>query len=233
MDYESSRASGAAQLVEPTWQNARVSRGDRQWWVRVLRVVFAAIGAAAIVYVPVTASDGFDFANYFSYFTILSNIGAVIVLVVGALFAPAAAWWQWCRGAVTTAMLITAIVYALLLAGIDVNLNDEWTNTVLHRLMPLVLLIDWAVFRPRALPVGSWLTWLLLPLLYGVYTLSRGPFVDWYPYPFIDPREQGYLSMTIAVIVVVVGMAAMSAGVYWLGTRGSGHRDNQTSSPRR
>lgn len=201
-----------------------VSRGDGQLWVRVLRFVAAVVGIAAIAYVPVTASEGFGFANYFSYFTILSNVGAAIVLLGGALLAPIGLWWQWFRGAATTAMLITAIVYALLLSHIDVSLSGEWTNTVLHRLIPLVLLIDWAVFRPKSLPALSWLTWLAFPLVYGVYTLTRGPIVDWYPYPFIDPRSQGYLSMTLGVVVVFIGMTALSAGVYWLGTRGARSR---------
>lgn len=201
-----------------------VSRGDGQLWVRVLRFVAAVVGIAAIAYVPVTASEGFGFANYFSYFTILSNVGAAIVLLGGALLAPIGLRWQWFRGAATTAMLITAIVYALLLSHIDVSLSGEWTNTVLHRLIPLVLLIDWAVFRPKSLPALSWVTWLAFPLIYGVYTLTRGPIVDWYPYPFIDPRSQGYLSMTLGVVVVFIGMTALSAGVYWLGTRGARSR---------
>ena len=118
-------------------------------------------------------------------------------------------------------MVITGIVYALLLSGIDVNLNIDWINDVMHRLLPLVLLIDWAVLRPRRLPPNAWWTWLAIPLAYGVYTLTRGPFVDWYPYPFIDPRAQGYLSMTLSIVVVFLGMAALAFGVYWLGTRGA------------
>ena len=58
----------------------------------------------------------------------------------------------------------------------------------------------------------------------SIYTLTRGPIVDWYPYPFIDPRSQGYLSMTLGVVVVFIGMTALSAGVYWLGTRGTSNR---------
>uniref|UniRef100_UPI003D945466 Pr6Pr family membrane protein n=1 Tax=Gordonia sp. B7-2 TaxID=3420932 RepID=UPI003D945466 len=194
---------------------------SQTWWARVLRLGFAALGLTALILLPIESWDnpGFTLADYFSYFTILSNVAAVIVLLVGAIAAPAGAGWQWLRGAVTTAMVITGIVYALLLANVDVNLNIEWINGVLHRTMPIVLLVDWIVFRPRFLPDRSWLTWLALPLVYGVYTLIRGPFVDWYPYPFIDPRGQGYLSMTLSLIVVFAGMALMAFGVYWLGAR--------------
>ena len=94
----------------------------------------------------------------------------------------------------------------------------------MHRVMPLVILIDWIVLRAWRLPDRSWLTWMAIPLIYGVYTLSRGPVVDWYPYPFIDPRTQGYVSMTISLVVVLIGMTLMSFGVYWLGTRGRNGR---------
>ncbi|MGV9669049.1 Pr6Pr family membrane protein [Gordonia sp. NPDC003504] len=197
---------------------SRVS--DQLWWVRLLRLAAAGLGAAALIILPFEQADvpGFTLANYFSYFTVLSNVAAVAVLAVGALAAPDSPAWQWIRGAVTTCMAITGIVYALLLSNIDVNVNTEWINDVLHRLLPVLLLLDWAVIRPRRLPGHSWWTWLLIPLVYGVYTLTRGPFVDWYPYPFIDPRSQGYLSMTLSIVIVFVGMAGLSFAVFWLGT---------------
>ena len=40
-------------------------------------------------------------------------------------------------------MLITMVVYAVLLADVDVMLTDKWINDVLHRIVPLVLLLDW------------------------------------------------------------------------------------------
>ncbi|MFW0795509.1 Pr6Pr family membrane protein [Gordonia sp. CPCC 205515] len=194
---------------------------DRRWWARLARLGIAALGVAALVTLPLQQFDdpGFSLGNFFSYFTILSNAVAVVVLLVGAIAAPTGAAWQWVRGATTTAMVITAIVYALLLSGIDVNLHIDWVNGVLHRVVPLYLLVDWAVFRPRRLPRRSWLSWLTVPLVYGVYTLIRGPIVNWYPYPFLDPRAQGYLEMTLSVVMVFAGMAALAGGVFWLGTR--------------
>lgn len=192
------------------------------WWIRLLRIVFAALGISALVYQAALryGDAGFTLANFFSYFTVLSNIFAAIVLLAGGLLAPGTPVWEWLRGAATTCMVITGIVYALLLQGIDVDVTYAWVNDVLHRVIPLVMLLDWIVVRARRLPERSWLTWLAIPFVYGVYTLIRGPIVNWYPYPFIDPREQGYLSMTISLVVVFVGMAFMSFGVYWAGTRG-------------
>ncbi|GAB17434.1 hypothetical protein GOEFS_032_00300 [Gordonia effusa NBRC 100432] len=191
---------------------------DRSRWVRLLRLAAAALGLAALTATIVQAGDTFSLANFFSYFTVLSNVLTVTVFAVGALFAPKAGWFQWIRGLTTTCMIITGIVYALLLANIDVQLQTQWINDTMHRYLPLLVLLDWIFVRPRNLPKRSWLTWLLAPLIYGVYTLTRGPFVDWYPYPFIDPRSPGYASMTISLIVVFVGMIGLSAGVYWVGT---------------
>ncbi|KAF0970311.1 hypothetical protein BPODLACK_01364 [Gordonia sp. YY1] len=40
-------------------------------------------------------------------------------------------------------MVITGIVYALLLSGVDVDVTYGWVNDVLHRIIPLVILVDW------------------------------------------------------------------------------------------
>ncbi len=193
---------------------------DRTWWVRLLRLAAAAVGLSALIALPINNWDrpGFTLSNYFSYFTVLSNVLTVVVLLIGAIAAPSSGWYSWLRGLATTCMIITGIVYALLLANIDVQLDVQWINNTMHRLMPLLILLDWILLRARRLPARSWLTWLLAPLVYGVYSLTRGPFVDWYPYPFIDPRTQGYFTMTLSLIVVLVGMAGLSAGVYWVGT---------------
>ncbi|WP_433526307.1 Pr6Pr family membrane protein [Nocardia pseudovaccinii] len=58
---------------------------------------------------------------------------------------------------------------------------------------------------------------LVYPLGYGAYTLIRGPIVDWYPYPFLDPRHQGYVSMAMGPVVLVIGFALLAVAVVALG----------------
>lgn len=183
---------------------------------RVLRFAFAALGVVALAWIPVRniGVPSFSVANYFSYFTILSNVLAAIVLLVGAVVDPQSERWQLFRGATTLYMVITGIIYAVLLANVDVQLTDKWINDTLHRYIPLVILLDWLVNPPRmriadARAVG----WLWFPLAFGVYTLVRGPFVDFYPYPFIDPRTQGYLQMTIGLVVLLVAFVLMALAV--------------------
>ncbi|APE35957.1 hypothetical protein BOX37_20715 [Nocardia mangyaensis] len=192
------------------------------WWIRVYRLGFGVLGAVALLWIPLRNIDSatFSLTNYLSYFTIESNILGVAVLLVGGLFAPQSRGWQLVRGAVTLYMLITMVVYAVLLANIDVMLNDKWVNDVMHRYLPLVLVLDWALvamaqrLRPSPALIGQW---LIFPLLYGVYSLIRGPIVDWYPYPFIDPRQQGYLSMGIGLVVLTLVFAVLAVAMASLG----------------
>lgn len=196
--------------------------------VRVLRLLFAVYGLTALLWIPIRNAEGFSLANYLSYFTIESNILAVVVLLVGALRDPQSRSWQSIRGAVTLDMVITGIIYAVLLANIDVNLTDAWINSALHRILPLMLLLDWVFFAPRhRISEVQSLQWLVFPLLYGVYTLIRGPIVDWYPYPFIDPRHQGYLALMIGLVVLVAAMGLMALAVNAVGRLGAGLRSRK------
>lgn len=196
---------------------------------RAARLAFAVLGIAALAWIPLRniGEPAFSVANYFSYFTILSNVLAVVVLGVGAIRDPQGARWQLVRGAATVYMVITGIIYAILLANVDVMLQDRWINDVLHRILPLVLLVDWVAAPPRVrISERQSLSWLAFPVAYGVYTLIRGPIVDWYPYPFIDPREQGYLQLAIGLVVLLVAMTLMALAVNAagrLGRRWRGH----------
>ncbi|SDC97861.1 Pr6Pr family membrane protein [Rhodococcus tukisamuensis] len=184
--------------------------------MRALRLAFAALGVVALAWIPIREidSDSFSVVNYFSYFTILSNVLTVVVFAVGGLTDPQSRRWQLFRGATTLYMVITGIIYAVLLAGIDVNLNDDWINNSLHRILPLVILLDWLVNPPRMrISDKQAVGWLWFPLVYGVYSLIRGAVVDWYPYPFLSPMKQGYLQMSIGLVVLLLAFVLMALAV--------------------
>ncbi|MFE3752990.1 Pr6Pr family membrane protein [Nocardia tengchongensis] len=189
-----------------------VVRGGTPAWIRVLRIAFAILGLVALAWIPLRnlGNPNYSFVNFFSYFTIQSNILGLIVLVVGGLKDPAGRRWQVLRGAATLYLTITLIIYAVLLADIDVQLTERWINDTLHRVIPIVLIADWLLVAAALKPtVKLILGWLIYPLAYGAYTLVRGPFADWYPYPFIDPREQGYGALTIGLVVMAVVFAIL------------------------
>ena len=97
-----------------------------------------------------------------------------------------------------------------------------WDNTVLHYIMPIVIIADWLLACPtRADPVPSALLWLLFPLAYLGYSLVRGPIVHWYPYPFMDPELHGYpavvLTSAVIAIVLAVIVVVVAVGPRWTG----------------
>lgn len=180
----------------------------------ILRAARAVMAVATVVALIVTFVDGTDepgfrAVNFFSYFTVLSNIGAITVL--GALFLRpdllADRRFVNYRGAITLYMTITGIVYNVLLApaAANVGVDQEWTNSVVHVIGPIVIVIDWfldrAPLRPTVVETASW---LIFPAVYLVYTMIRGPLADWYPYPFLDPdtKSIGSIAVTLAGVVV-------------------------------
>jgi len=53
------------------------------------------------------------------------------------------------------------------------------------------------------------LVFLVYPIGYLAYSMIRGPIVDRYPYPFLDPRINGYTFVAVmSLFVAVVALAA-------------------------
>lgn len=161
-------------------------------------------------------NTNFSLVNFFSYFTIQSNLFAAVMLLISAdlLF------WkrkrsheeEMLRGAATLYMVTTGIIYGLLLSNAKVQITLPWVNDVLHRILPLVMLFDWMYDKPtHKITAKQSLLWLIFPVIYLVYTMVRGPFADhWYPYPFLDVSQHGYLKVLISSFFIAMVVAALA-----------------------
>lgn len=190
----------------------------------VVRVGFGALGLAAVIYQLVRHVDlGAPLLNFFSYFTILSNIFAGAVLLVSGLLSVRRRpiWWNRVRGAATLYMVMTGIIFNTLLLNADVGNLADWVNNVHHRLIPIVMLADWLLAPPRGrIHRRTVLRWLAFPIVYCLYSLARGPFADFYPYPFLDPRlAGGYPRVAIFIAGLAVAVAGLAVLVAWVGNR--------------
>jgi hypothetical protein len=195
----------------------------------VLRLAMAAAVVAAIVtQLANTISIGNSVVNFFSFFTIQSNIIGVAAVTTAALAGPAVrtrVWLSQLRGAATLYMGITGMIFSLLLSGADVQTPIPWVNSVLHYVFPLFIVIDWLVDRSvRPLSFRQGLIFLAYPVAYGAYALIRGPIVDWYPYPFLDPRVHGYLYVTVMMIFVAIVGLALAWLLCWTSRRDFGRQ---------
>ena len=196
--------------------------------LRIARLVTAILIAAALTYQFGKSAqiETFDPINFFFYFTVLSNIAAAVLLAFeavrpAAMSSPGSAV---VRGAVTLYMAVTGLVYAVLLApqAADVAVTSRWVDFVVHVVAPIVVVADWFVDPPRSRPtVAEAALWLVFPLVFLVVSLVRGPIVDWYPYPFLDPDENagygGVALTSLGILVVFLGIAA--ALRWWAGRR--------------
>jgi hypothetical protein len=158
--------------------------------------------------------------NYFSYFTIDSNMIAAAVLLIGA-----SGWGvvnrstlDLLRGGSLVYMSVTGIVFTLLLSNTDVDTAIPWVNTVVHELMPIVIVADWLLDPPaRRLTLRQGLLWLSFPLVWIIYTLIRGAISSQYPYPFLDPANGGYASVAVYCVGILVVMTIVCGLAVTLG----------------
>jgi hypothetical protein len=194
-----------------------VDGGPGRLVLRLARGSLAALDVAAMLTIVLT--PGIDLVNFFSYFTIQSNVIAVVVLAGGALADPGGPRWAYLRGAATLYIVITGLVYNTLLINVSVGVASPWVNDVVHRIVPALMLLDWILFSPWARThVAAALGWLAYPLAYVAYTLLRGPHVDWYPYPFLDPRlDGGYGRVALYTVVLALVFALLAVVVNAIG----------------
>jgi hypothetical protein len=190
-----------------------------------LRVVRAMMAVAIVVALVDQFFFGRDLptfraVNFFSYFTVLSNIFAAVLLLAQAARPRLVCQrtWSILRGAVTLYMAVTGIVYNVLLApaAADVSTNLEWVNIVVHVVGPIVVVLDYLLDPPVTRPtVGETATWLVFPALWLVYTMVRGPAADWYPYPFLDPDLKSTASIVATCAAILIGLFALAAALRW------------------
>ncbi len=189
--------------------------------LRVCRASLALAALTAIGY-DAAAGPGVSDADYFSYFTVLSNLFAAAMLLYGALrpTPERSRTVELLRGAAVVYILTTGVVYLLLLSGHAPAY--PWVNAILHYLMPVAVTLDWLLDPPRVRldPARTVVLWMAFPLLYVIYTLARGAIVGWYPYFFVNPhRGGGYLLVAGDCLAVGIGILALIAATTWAGNR--------------
>lgn len=194
----------------------------RERWVALFRFGFATLGLAGLTgqyLYNVSNIPAYKPANFFSFFTVESNIIAVVALLISATYAwrgQLPRWVHYLRGAATIYMTVTGITYSLLLRNVDVDTAVPWVNLVLHYIIPIVMIVDWLIdLPPFRIRVGSAMIWLVFPVAYLAYSLIRGPLVDWYPYPFLDPRPEGYVPVIITSVGIAIGGLILALIMSW------------------
>lgn len=210
-------------------------------WVRILRLLLGVLMVVAVFRNFYRSANGLTdntLVESISQFTNQSCLVFGLCLLVGAFVSreKLPRWWDHLRGALAFYMVMTGLIYALLVAepGEMMRWDLEWTNLVLHRLAPIVGVLDWVLVTMTVR--GNWgrpLAWVLFPIAYLAYTWIRGAVVDWYPYGFLDPTQPGgWPSVFETTAMVLVAFLAIAVVVHVVGNLrvALAHRDNRERS---
>jgi len=200
---------------------------------RLVRVFYGAqallLAATLVAQCSLTHHEGRSLVNTFSYFTIQSN---VLVLVTATILAVrptlAGPGWRVLRLAALVGITVTGLVYATVLAPY-IHLSG-WAlayNDVFHYVMPITTVLGFLLVGPRLRFGRRDLAFMAWPVLWLVYTMTRGAVSppsftrfsqapSHYPYEFLDvdrvPMIEVVGSITfVALLLLAVGIGFIAA----------------------
>ena len=200
-----------------------------------LAKAFAAVGAVSAIATVCfqlylfkndsTKGIGVLLIRFFSYFTILSNI-AVSICFFAIAFTKQNQLQFWKLNTTKTAILVyilvAGIVYNVVLRTLWFSTgNQKLVDEMLHVVMPLFFLMYWWLFSQKTAFNRKHVTnSLLFPIINLVWVLIYGAFSNWYPYPFVDAFNHGYLKAAISSVVLLGVFGLLSLFFFrWLSVK--------------
>ncbi|OIN52643.1 hypothetical protein BLL37_19740 [Pseudomonas azotoformans] len=160
--------------------------------------------------------------NFFSFFTVLTNTLAVVVLsyVLVKRDSPAKRFFlaPGIISGVTVSIVVVGLAYSLLLRHLWQPEGFQFiADELLHDVMPVLFFIYWW----RCVPKGNLHLkhiggWVIYPLVYFAYVLLRGDLLGQYQYPFIDVGTLGYPQVFVNAGGILAGFVAVALAVVGL-----------------
>lgn len=210
--------------------------------VTTTRILFAATSAivtAGLVLqlaISVTSDTGSELfastpdriVNFFSFFTVLSNVAVAVTIGLLAVNPTRrSTLFRVLRLDGVVAIAVTGVVFHLTLAQLrELTGWNAVADFILHTLSPTLGVVGWLVLGP-SLQITTRVVRLsvIAPVIWLGYALVRGTLVqdrfgnDYYAYPFINVQEHGYPVVLVNVALVAGLFLALSFGAMALDTR--------------
>lgn len=188
------------------------------------RLLLALLAAGAVLLETLLG----DPARILSHFTVQSALLLALVTLASARRAWSAR--HPLPGAITGAALLYVIMASLthhiLLADAPPRFSmtgdaagTSWLEPLaahtLHTVLPVAALLDWLLLSPPARTrLRQAATWLLYPLAYLAFTLTRGELLPGSParylYPFLDAARHGYRSVLANALLLGLAFYALA-----------------------
>ena len=159
--------------------------------------------------------------RFFSYFTTQADL-LVVVTSLSLARTPArdGSRWRVARLDSLSGISITALVHWFLLHPLDDFHGWLWaSDTLVHLVVPVLVVLGWLVFGPRrrisARVVVLGLVW---PVLWLLYTLVVGGITGWYPYFFLDLGQTSPGGVALYCVAILILLFVVSC-LFWIGDR--------------
>jgi hypothetical protein len=156
--------------------------------------------------------------TFLSYFTVLSNLIAAIVLTICAVRSPTSILAASISAATVVYIIVVGAVYFFTLRNLWDPSGLQWlANAITHYVIPIGYPITWVIAFPkrRLLWRHLWF-WMIYPFTFAVISTVRGHVTGWYPYPFLDADVLGDPRVLLNILVLTAGFAALGAVILWL-----------------
>ncbi|MHA4966049.1 Pr6Pr family membrane protein [Pseudomonas extremorientalis] len=160
--------------------------------------------------------------NFFSFFTVLTNTLAVVVLSYALVRrdSPAKRFFlaPGISSGIAVSILVVGLAYNLLLRHLWQPEGFQFiADELLHDVMPVLFFIYWWQCVPKGnLHLRHIAGWVIYPLVYFAYVLLRGDLLGQYQYPFIDVGTLGYPQVFVNAGGILAGFVAIAGAVVGL-----------------
>lgn len=151
---------------------------------------------------------------FLSFFTILSNIGLVLVYLAELWHRPGLRFF---REPVHRAALAAAIVFVMAFSHVMLAESGEprglsrLVDVTLHYVTPGLFILWWLRFvAHKHLHWDALPRMLAYPVLYVIWAMARGAVVNEYPYPVFEAHRLGYAAVLANLAFLFVLFAALS-----------------------
>lgn len=202
-----------------TYEQRKFSANARRG--AALVAVVATLTLAARLWLRTEQSGGLLAALSFltQFFTILTNamtLGLMLWIALGLGVPP-----RLTRALVIAIVCVGLIYHALLAHLVSLSGMALWADHGTHTFVPLFAGLWWIFLAPKQkLRASDALLWVAWPLTYCIYILIRAAFSGFYPYPFLDLPQIGWVRLianTAGLLLgfVVVGLA-LAAVERWM-----------------
>ena len=155
--------------------------------------------------------------NFFSYFTIETNILIALVLTIFCTQPLAERF-------LTGVSVVSALVVYIIVVGVvyELLLRHLWhprgmqllADMVLHDAVPFLYSLYWLVFISKgSLRWSHPARWLVYPVVFFLYSMFRGVTFGIYPYPFINAAQLGFQQTFVNAMILLFVFYGLGAGL--------------------